>query len=163
MMKLKLIPIFAAAALVIPCALPCAAQTAGHAQVFSAKTVAAELATLTQEAKAKGSGGTTLYNYGSHAIELSVRTESGGSEIHAHFDDIFVVTRGHATLITGGTVLNGKTNSATGETEGSGIRGGHAQTIVKGDIVNIPAGTPHQLIIPHHSVYSAIVIKVHEP
>jgi mannose-6-phosphate isomerase-like protein (cupin superfamily) len=154
---MKLIPIFAVAAL----AIPSFAQTGGKAQVFSGKDISAQLATLGQTSKASGSSGATLGDYTSHAIKLSVRTASGGAEIHAHYDDIFVVTEGKATLITGGTVLNAQTGN-DGETKGSSLQDGQSQTITKNDIVHIPAGTPHQLIIAPGEVFSTIVVKVKE-
>lgn len=154
---MKLIPIFAVAAL----AIPSFAQTGGKAQVFSGKDISAQLATLGQTSKASGSSGATLGDYTSHAIKLSVRTASGGAEIHAHYDDIFVVTGGKATLITGGTVMNAQTGN-DGETKGSSLQDGQSQTITKNDIVHIPAGTPHQLIIGPGDVFSTIVVKVKE-
>ena len=154
---MKLIPILAAALL----AAPCFAQTNSGAQVFSAKDVKAQMTTLIRKAKTNGSSGTKLGDYGSHNIQLSVRAKSGGAEVHAHFDDIFYVTQGKATLITGGTVVDAKIN-ADGETHGSGIENGQSRTIAKGDIVNIPAGTPHQLKIAPGEVYASIVIKVRE-
>ncbi|HTV03749.1 MAG TPA: hypothetical protein VME86_00165 [Acidobacteriaceae bacterium] len=155
---MKLISLLAMAAL----AVPCCAQTVSHAQIFPADAVTSQMNALVQAAKASGSGGATLADYHSHAIKLSVRTASGGAEVHAHFDDIFLVTRGKATLVTGGTVIDPKTGP-DGETKGRGIRNGTSQTIAKGDIVHIPAGTPHQLIVAPGSVYASIVIKVREP
>lgn len=154
---MKLIPIFAVATL----AIPSFAQTGGKAQVFSGKDISAQLATLGQTSKASGSSGATLGDYTSHAIKLSFRTASGGAEIHAHYDDIFVVTEGKATLITGGTVMNAQTGN-DGETKGSSLQDGQSQTITKNDIVHIPAGTPHQLIIGPGDVFSTIVVKVKE-
>ena len=120
-----------------------------------------QLAELTQAAKAPGSSGATLGDYSSDAIKLSVRTASGGAEIHAHDGDIFVVTEGKATLITGGIVVHAHTGR-DGETKGSSIQNGKSQMIVKGDVVHIPAGAPHQLILAPGDEYSAIVIKVKE-
>jgi mannose-6-phosphate isomerase-like protein (cupin superfamily) len=154
---MRLIAILAAVAL----AIPAYAQTASKAEVFSGQDVAAQLAALAQTAKASGSSGATLGDYTSHAIKLSVRTASGGAEVHAHYDDIFVVTQGSATLITGGTVINAQTGK-DGETKGTGIHDGKSQTIAKSDIVHIPAGTPHQLIIAPGDVFSTIVVKVKE-
>jgi mannose-6-phosphate isomerase-like protein (cupin superfamily) len=154
---MKLIPILVITAL----AVPCYAQTGNSVKVFSSKDVTSQLAALVEKAKPSGSSGATLSSYESHAIKLSVRTASGGAEVHAHYDDIFIVTQGKATLLTGGTVVHAKTGS-DGETKGSGIRNGRSQTIVKGDIVEIPAGTPHQLILAPGGVYCSIVIKVHE-
>jgi mannose-6-phosphate isomerase-like protein (cupin superfamily) len=141
--------------------LPAIAQSPAGAQVYSGSSISAQLDTLGQKAKASGSSGSTLGDFQSHAIKLSVRTSSGGAEVHAHWDDIFYVTGGSATLITGGQVLDAKT-SADGETKGSGIEGGVHQTLHKGDVVHIPAGTPHQLLIPPGTTYSSIVIKVKE-
>jgi mannose-6-phosphate isomerase-like protein (cupin superfamily) len=142
-------------------AVPCIAQTGSSAQVFSGKEIDAELATLAQTAKPSGSSGAVLGDYKSHSIRLSVRTASGGAEVHAHFDDIFVVTQGSATLITGGSVVDGQT-SADGETKGSRIQDGASQKIGKDDVIHVPAGMPHQLIIAPGDVFSAIVVKVRE-
>jgi len=154
---MNLIPILAAAAL----AIPSYAQVGRKAEIFSGQDVAAQLATLAQMAKASGSSGGTLGDYKSHAIKLSVRTASGGAEIHAHYDDIFIVTQGKATLLTGGTVVDAQTGG-DGETKGSRIQDGTSQTITKSDIVHIPAGTPHQLIIVPGDIFSTIVVKVKE-
>ena len=155
---MKLVSLLAVAAL----AVPCCAQPVSRAQVFSGKHVTSQMSALVQAAKASGSSGAILGDYQSHAIKLSVRTASGGAEVHAHYDDIFFVTQGKATLITGGTVIDPSTGK-NGETRGRGIRDGKSQTIAKGDIVHIPAGTPHQLIIAPGAVYASIVIKVREP
>jgi mannose-6-phosphate isomerase-like protein (cupin superfamily) len=141
--------------------LPALAQSHGKAEVFSAADVQGKRLQLIDEAKTKGSSGYALGDYGTHAIRLAARTKSGGGEIHAHFDDVMVVTEGTATLITGGTVIDPHTGS-DGETRGSGILNGVAQTISVGDVVHIPAGTPHQLIVAPGTTYSYLVIKVKE-
>jgi mannose-6-phosphate isomerase-like protein (cupin superfamily) len=141
--------------------LPAAAQSAAKAQVFSSSDIHGQLTQLAEQAKAKGSSGAILGSYGSHVIQLSARTASGGAEIHAHFDDVMLVTEGSATLVTGGTVVDGHTNS-DGETHGTSIKDGVSQTVSVGDIIHVPAGTPHQLLITPGTSYSAIVIKVKE-
>ncbi|MGA9719624.1 MAG: hypothetical protein WBQ79_15190 [Acidobacteriaceae bacterium] len=145
----------AAAALTIPC------YAQKKADVFSGQAVQSQLTALVQAAKASGGSGAKLGDYHSHAIKLSVRTASGGAEVHAHYDDIFFVTGGKAMLITGGNLIHGKTDSE-GETKGSSIENGKSETIAKGDVVHIPAGVPHQLILAPGSAYSSIVIKVRE-
>ena len=140
---------------------PCLAQSTGKAEVFSASDVRAKLTQLAAEASAKGSSGSTLRDYGTHAIKLNQRTASGGAEIHAHFDDVIIVTGGKATLITGGDLVSPHAG-ANGETTGTEIHNGTSQTIATGDVVHIPAGTPHQLIIAPGATYSALVIKVKE-
>jgi mannose-6-phosphate isomerase-like protein (cupin superfamily) len=155
---MKLVLISATIALLIPRCL----SAQGKTEVFPGKDISSQLEVLAQKAKISGSSGTKLGDYQSHNIGLSLRTESGSAEVHAHYDDIFVVTEGKATLLSGGTVINGKTDS-DGETRGTGILNGKSQVVATGDIVHIPAGTPHQLTIANGDVYGAIVVKVREP
>jgi len=154
---MRLTFILAMAALTIPSC----AQPQSKAEVFADQAIASQLAALVQSAKVSGSSGATLGDYGSRAIKLSVRTASGGAEMHMHYDDIFFVTDGKAELVTGGSVVDAKTDSQ-GETKGSSIQNGKSVTIAKGDVVHIPAGVPHQLILAPGSVYSSVVIKVRE-
>ena len=154
---MRLTFILAMAALTIPCC----AQPQSKSEVFTEQAITSQLAALVQSAKVSGSIGSTLGDYGSRAIKLSVRTASGGAEMHAHYDDIFFVTDGKAELLTGGNVVDAKTDTQ-GETKGSSIQNGRSVTIAKGDVVHIPAGVPHQLILAPGSVYTSVVIKVRE-
>ena len=137
------------------------AQSPQPVQVFSSAQIHDRLAQLAKEAKSSGSSGSTLGDYGTHAIKLSERTTSGGAEIHAHFDDIIYVTEGKATLITGGEVIEPHSGD-NGETTGTGIRNGESHAIAVGDVIHIPAGTPHQTVLAPGTLYSVIVIKVKE-
>ncbi len=131
------------------------------AQVISAHELQQQLAQLAPQAQSAGSSGSTLAGYGNLTLKLSVRVSSGGAEVHAHYDDLMIVEQGSATLISGGTVLDAKTSS-DGEIHGIGIQGGTRQNITVGDVVIVPAGVPHQLLIPPHTLYSAMVAKVKE-
>ena len=75
--------------------LPLAAQTTGKAEVFSAKDIKAQLASLAPQAKASGDSSSVLGDYKTHSLRLSARTTSGGGEVHQHFDDVMVVTEGN--------------------------------------------------------------------
>jgi mannose-6-phosphate isomerase-like protein (cupin superfamily) len=156
-------PILVAAATLI-FAWTASAQTPPHnpSVVFSTPDLHAQLDKLAAAAKEKGSSGSTIEDYGSYKIQLSVRTKSGGAEVHAHWNDVMIVEQGAATLITGGTVVDGKT-SADGETHGAKIEKGESRAISPGDVVTVRAGTPHQLILAPGTVYSAVVVKIHEP
>src|SRR5258708_31440421 len=103
------------------CGISFYAPAEGKDEVFSGKDVKSQLAALVTTAKASGSGGAMLGDYKSHAIKLSVRTASGGAEVHAHYDDIFIVTEGTATLVTGRTGLKTKADSA-GETKRNSVQ-----------------------------------------
>jgi mannose-6-phosphate isomerase-like protein (cupin superfamily) len=141
--------------------LAVSAQSAGKADVFSAGQLHSQLTTLAAQAAASGSAGATLGDYGNHKLQISVRTASGGAEIHAHWDDVMIVQKGSATLITGGSIPDAKT-SAEGETKGASVQGGQSRTISAGDIVTVNAGVPHQILVSAGTTYSAIVLKVHE-
>jgi len=142
-------------------AFPVLAQNKPAAQVYSGVEIQHQLEQLATPAKEKGSSGATLGDFGSHALKLSLRSSSGGAEIHAHFDDVMVVTQGTATLVTGGALVDPQTGS-DGESKGTSIRDGVSQNIVVGDIVHVPAGTPHQLLIPKGMLFSALVVKIRE-
>jgi len=70
------------------------------------------------------------------------RNGPGQVEVHDHETDIFYVTDGEATLVTGGTMVGGK-QTAAGQHRGTDIQGGQTQKLKKGDVVTIPAGVPH--------------------
>jgi len=142
-------------------AIPAVAQSESKTEVFSAADIHGRLTQLAEQAKTRGSSGSTLGEYGTHAIKLSERTVSGGAEIHVHFDDVMLVMEGKATLITGGTIVDPH-SAGEGELSGSGIRDGITQNLVPGDVVHIPAGTPHQLIVAPGTTYSALVVKIKE-
>jgi quercetin dioxygenase-like cupin family protein len=86
-------------------------------------------------------GGTQLNN-GAYQILTSHRIETGQVEVHAQYGDIMYVVEGSATVVTGGTVVDGKT-TAPGEIRGKSITGGKSNHLVPGDVLVIQAGTPH--------------------
>jgi mannose-6-phosphate isomerase-like protein (cupin superfamily) len=57
-----------------------------------------------------------------------------------------MVQEGSGTLLVGGE-LQGARNSAPGELRGGEIRGGGRQPLAAGDMMIVPAGTPHQVEI----------------
>jgi mannose-6-phosphate isomerase-like protein (cupin superfamily) len=142
-------------------AVPAATLTGDRAEVIPAQQVQTQLAQLIPQAKASGSSGSTLASYGNLALKLSVRTASGGAEIHAHYDDLMIVQQGTATLVTGGMVVNAQVG-CDGETKGASVEGGKTRTIAVGDVIIVPAGVPHQLLIPPGTTYAALVAKIRE-
>jgi mannose-6-phosphate isomerase-like protein (cupin superfamily) len=108
-----------------------------------------------------GSASETLQKYGVDFTMLSFRSKDGLPELHEKFADIFVVVDGSATLLSGGELSN-PTSIGPGEMHGTAIL--HATTIslAKGDIVHIPANTPHQLLIPKDGTFTYFVVKVKE-
>lgn len=70
------------------------------------------------------------------------RAGPGQVEVHEKETDIFYITEGEATFVTGGTMVGGK-QSRPAQWVGTDIQGGVTHHLTKGDIVTIPAGVPH--------------------
>jgi hypothetical protein len=64
--------------------------------------------------------------------------------------------------VVGGEVEDGKT-TAPGEIRGPSIKGGARHALSPGDIVHIPARTPHQVLVPSGGRFTYFVIKVDTP
>ncbi|MDX2030099.1 MAG: cupin domain-containing protein [Blastocatellia bacterium] len=75
-------------------------------------------------------------------VHASHRDKAGQVEVHEQDADIIYVLDGSATLVTGGEIVGGRT-IAPGEIRGAEIRGGETRLISKGDVIVVPAGTPH--------------------
>jgi mannose-6-phosphate isomerase-like protein (cupin superfamily) len=88
------------------------------------------------------SKGEPLLETGSYKVHASLREAPGQAEVHVRDTDIIYVLEGTATIITGGSVVDGST-TALDEIRGSAIRGGIAQPLVKGDVFIVPNGVPH--------------------
>ncbi len=76
------------------------------------------------------------------SIITARRDHGGDSELHARDTDIFYVVDGSATFVTGGRMIGARQISPV-ETRGSGVQGGKIWQLSKGDVIVIPAGTPH--------------------
>jgi mannose-6-phosphate isomerase-like protein (cupin superfamily) len=93
---------------------------------------------------------------GGHNIGIGVvyrpKGAKGGSASHDKVSEVYQVLDGSGTLVTGGTIVNPqrRTNAQEEVTQingpgvsGTSIEGGVSRRITKGDMVIIPAGTPH--------------------
>src|ERR1700686_4264535 len=75
-------------------------------------------------------------------VVLANRREAGTVEYHEHTNHIFIMVDGEATFITGGTMVGAKRTSPDQMT-GTSIEGGETFHLSKGDVITIPAKTPH--------------------
>jgi mannose-6-phosphate isomerase-like protein (cupin superfamily) len=91
-------------------------------------------------------------------VQGSHREMAGQVEVHDKETDVLYIIDGEATIVTGGTMLGGKQKSP-GQMLGASIEGGEARHLVKGDVMVIPAGTPHWFKEVPKSV-SYYVVKV---
>ena len=147
------------------CALSLAtalAQSAG-VDAYSPKELERMAQPLHAQADAgNGTASRVLANYPGHYTMLIYRDKDGEVEVHQRFADIILVMSGKATLITGGIAQNGKVVKP-GEIRGTLIAGGSQSKLEEGDLVHIPANTPHQLLIPPGNSITYITIKVETP
>lgn len=86
--------------------------------------------------------GVPLIEVNNYKVHASRREAPGMAEVHNLDTDIVYVLEGSATLVTGGTVVDGKT-TAPNELRGKEISGGETHKLIKGDVIIVPAGTPH--------------------
>ena len=77
-----------------------------------------------------------------YMVHTSRRTTPGQAEIHTRDTDVIYVVDGSATLVTGGVAVGAK-ETEPDEVRGSAIEGGETRRITKGDVITVPAGTPH--------------------
>ncbi|MGD1068625.1 MAG: hypothetical protein ABSB15_00665 [Bryobacteraceae bacterium] len=92
-------------------------------------------------ADARGIAGKTV-----GSASLWRRAKSGQAELHKTKTDLLVIEQGSATLVFGGTIPDAHTTAAN-EVRGGSIRGGESRRVEAGDIIRIPAGTPHQFVL----------------
>ena len=116
---------------------------------------------LQELAADKGSASEILEKYPHHYTMLAFRNRSGGAEVHANYADVFFVVEGRTTLITGGEVVDGKITEP-GETRGASLKGGTRQELQAGDVVHIPAGMPHQMMLAEGVTVTYFVVKAEE-
>lgn len=94
------------------------------------------------------------------AVSGNHRMGPGEVEVHEKETDIFYVVDGQGTFVTGGTMIGGKP-TAPGQIRGTDLKGGETHHLSKGDVIVIPAGTPHWFkeVSPQISYYVVKVIK----
>ena len=95
--------------------------------------------------------------WGNHLSMIARRTADGEAELHVKTVDFFVAEKGEAVLVVGGKMVSPKT-TAPNEMRGPSIEGGERVTMKVGDVVHIPANTPHQLLVKKEFLY--FVVKV---
>lgn len=114
-----------------------------------------------QAAAGDGSASETLEKYPHHYTMLAFRNRNGGGELHENYADLFYILDGRATVATGGALID-RHASGPGEVRGSSVDGGSRQDVRAGDVVHIPAGMPHQMLVPEGNTVTYFVVKIQE-
>ncbi|HEU4340567.1 MAG TPA: heme-binding protein [Candidatus Binatia bacterium] len=86
--------------------------------------------------------GMPLLEIANYKVHASHRDGPGIVEVHTRDTDIIYMLEGTATLVTGGTVVDGK-NIEPEEIRGKSVTGGETRQITKGDVIIIPNSVPH--------------------
>jgi mannose-6-phosphate isomerase-like protein (cupin superfamily) len=131
-----------------------AADPPGFAMYTGSEIQARVKATKLDEYKA---GADRVATWGNHGLLLVRREGDGAAETHATQVDVVMVLSGAGTLVVGGTMVDGKT-TAPNEIRGKSITGGVRKPMAAGDVFHIPAGIPHQMLVPKSLVIQ--VVKV---
>ena len=131
---MKLFPIAAASLLMVALVVP--AATSGEEGVPASvhyidhETVSATMA----------KGGRLVSDPG--LVVEAQRRKAGLAEYHERTNHIFIMVEGEATLVIGGKLVEPK-QTAPNEIRGTAIEGGETYHVTKGDVITIPAKTPH--------------------
>jgi len=134
--------------------------TAGLLLTSAVETSAASYFDHDSVASKLAKGGQILKT-STYAVSGSHRDKAGQVEVHDKETDILYVTDGAATFSTGGTMVGGK-DTSPGQHLGTDMRGGETHNLTRGDVVVVPAGTPHWFRnVPDHVSY--FVVKVIQP
>jgi mannose-6-phosphate isomerase-like protein (cupin superfamily) len=81
-------------------------------------------------------------NTPAYSVTCSHRVAPGVVEIHTKETDVIYVLDGSATFVTGGKALDVTATDKT-QPRGKDIQGGEVHHLAKGDVIIVPAGTPH--------------------
>jgi mannose-6-phosphate isomerase-like protein (cupin superfamily) len=76
---------------------------------------------------------------------LEYRPATAPAALHEKDAELMVVLDGTGNIVTGGKIVNEERVNAA-NTRGPSIDGGRSQAVVKGDMLIVPANTPHQVI-----------------
>jgi len=104
----------------------------------------------------------TIARYGNHSLLVAHREGNGQGEFHITQADLIVVQTGEATILIGGELVDGRSTSAT-EMIGTSVRGGVEKSLRQGDMLHIPAKTPHQMIVQPGKQITYVTVKIDRP
>jgi mannose-6-phosphate isomerase-like protein (cupin superfamily) len=85
-------------------------------------------------------GGSIINDRG--LIVLAQRRGAGEVEVHEKTNHVFIIVEGEAIFVTGGTLV-GARKTAPDQRRASSVQGGQTHHLTKGDVITIPAKTPH--------------------
>jgi mannose-6-phosphate isomerase-like protein (cupin superfamily) len=119
-----------------------AATDRTRATHFSAADLQAALAKLSPE---RPSAAVRVFTLDPYAVSVEQRQpRAQGAASHADRAELFYVIGGSGTMLTGGTIADGKVSGAN--TQGTTVNGGTRIAFKTGDFIMVPSGVPHQFV-----------------
>jgi mannose-6-phosphate isomerase-like protein (cupin superfamily) len=94
------------------------------------------------------------YPTGAYRFRFIYRDADGIPEIHDDGVDVVFIKSGEGTLLVGGEMVD-RAGSL-----GSGIAGGTRYPLGPGDIIHIPAKTPHRYLVPEGGHITYVLVRV---
>ena len=135
--------------------------TPGNVRVWKSADIQAKGKSLSQKLDAQKVASEVIDTEGNRTFMVSHREGSGQAEWHEKQADIMMISSGEVTMVYGGTIPDAKTTAA-GEMRGGSITGGTQVKLGVGDVLHIPAKTPHQMILAPGAQVTYFVVKVVE-
>jgi mannose-6-phosphate isomerase-like protein (cupin superfamily) len=80
---------------------------------------------------------------GAYSVNIRIVRPADPPLVHATSLDIWLVSEGSATAVTGGELLDVKKRADSDDAAGSSIKGGVEQPLKAGDVLYVPPGVPH--------------------
>jgi mannose-6-phosphate isomerase-like protein (cupin superfamily) len=109
---------------------------------FTAADLQAALAKLPTD---RAAGSVRVFSLDPYNVAVEQRQpRAQGASLHEAQAELFYVIEGSATMITGGTIADGKRNGTN--IQGTTIEGGTRIAFNKGDFIMVPSGVPHQFV-----------------
>ena len=126
--------------------------------MWSASELEQRAAALSARVGPDHSARETLADYGNpsgaHRFRFIHRDADGIPEQHEHIEDVVFIQSGAGTLLVGGDMVN-RTGSL-----GTGIARGMRYPVGAGDMLHIPATTPHGYLVPEGGHITYVLVRV---
>jgi mannose-6-phosphate isomerase-like protein (cupin superfamily) len=94
-----------------------------------------------------------------HTVLVVHREGTGLAETHEMAADFIYVISGEASVVVGGTMVDGKT-TGPGEIRGASVNGGETKKAAAGDILHIPPKAPHWFKVDPGKQITYLVVKL---
>ena len=91
-------------------------------------------------------------------VLVAHRDKTGDVEVHTRVNDELVVRAGRGSILIGPKVEGAK-ETAPNELRGGTIVGGQSYPLAPGDVIWIPAGLGHQIVVPPGGSFDYLAIK----